>query len=85
MSMFTFMSPIASSMVAPASFQIAQDLHITTSIEVAMTISIYVLAYGECLRDSLMGLCKLNGYSCRPSIPRTFERNIRPLKSTATC
>lgn len=32
-------------MVAPASFQIAQDLHITSSIEVALTISVYVLAY----------------------------------------
>lgn len=47
MSMFTFMSPVASSMVAPAAFQIAQDLHITRSIEVSMTVSIYVLAYGE--------------------------------------
>jgi MFS family permease len=41
------MSPIASSIVAPAAFQMAQDLHITKSIEVSMIISIYVLAYGE--------------------------------------
>ncbi|KIP04994.1 hypothetical protein PHLGIDRAFT_108834 [Phlebiopsis gigantea 11061_1 CR5-6] len=44
-SSFTFISPVSSSMVAPAAFQIAQDLNITTSIEVSMTISVFVLAY----------------------------------------
>lgn len=46
MSLFTFISPVASSMVAPAAFQIAEELDITQSIEVSMTISVYVLAYG---------------------------------------
>lgn len=46
-SSFTFISPVSSSMVAPAAFQIAQDLNITKSIEVSMTISVYILAYGE--------------------------------------
>ena len=45
-SLFTFLSPVASSMVAPAAFQIAEELHITASIEISMTISVYVLAYG---------------------------------------
>ena len=46
MSLFTLMSALSSSMVAPAAFQIADDLHITESVEVSMTISIFVLAYG---------------------------------------
>ncbi len=33
-------------MVAPASFQIADELNITSEIEVSMTISVFVLAYG---------------------------------------
>ncbi|KAJ3553505.1 hypothetical protein NM688_g3576 [Phlebia brevispora] len=44
-SSFTFISPVSSSMVAPASLQIAQELHITESIEISMTISVFVLAY----------------------------------------
>jgi len=44
-SLFTFISPVASSMVAPAAFQIAQDLSITKSIEISLTISVYILAY----------------------------------------
>ncbi|KAI0090531.1 MFS polyamine transporter [Irpex rosettiformis] len=45
MSLFTLMSALSSSMVAPAAFQIAADLNITQSVEVSMTISIFVLAY----------------------------------------
>lgn len=47
MSLFTLMSALASSMVAPAALQIAEDLGITATVEVSMTLSIYVLAYGE--------------------------------------
>ena len=47
MSLFTLMSALASSMVAPAALQIAEDLDITATVEVSMTLSIYVLAYGE--------------------------------------
>ncbi|KAI0090532.1 MFS polyamine transporter [Irpex rosettiformis] len=45
MSLFTLMSALASSMVAPAASQIAEDLNITATVEIAMTLSIYVLAY----------------------------------------
>ncbi|KAI0698229.1 MFS polyamine transporter [Cytidiella melzeri] len=45
MSLFTLMSALASSMVAPAAFQIAHDLHITASVEVSMAVSVFVLAY----------------------------------------
>ncbi len=47
MSLFALISALSSSMVAPAAFQIAADLHITASVEVSMTISVFVLAYGK--------------------------------------
>jgi hypothetical protein len=45
-SSFTFISPVSSSMVAPASETIAQQFEITSTVLIAMTISIFVLAYG---------------------------------------
>jgi multidrug resistance protein len=44
-SSFTFISPVASSMVAPALDVIAKDLHITQSVELQLVLSIFVLAY----------------------------------------
>ncbi|PCH33985.1 MFS polyamine transporter [Wolfiporia cocos MD-104 SS10] len=44
-SAFTFISPISSSMVAPAAAQVAERFGITSSVEAAMTISVFVLAY----------------------------------------
>ncbi|KAI0654246.1 MFS polyamine transporter [Cubamyces menziesii] len=44
-SSYTFISPIASSMVAPAASQIAQAFNIHHSFEGNLTISIFVLAY----------------------------------------
>ncbi|KAI0782991.1 MFS polyamine transporter [Abortiporus biennis] len=44
-SAFTFISPLSSSIIAPASEQIAQDFTITDSAELTMTISVFVLAY----------------------------------------
>ncbi|OCH94668.1 MFS polyamine transporter [Obba rivulosa] len=44
-SAFTFISPISSSMVAPAAGQIAQDFHITNTVEIALTISVFILGY----------------------------------------
>ncbi|KAI0055618.1 MFS polyamine transporter [Artomyces pyxidatus] len=43
-SAFAFMSPVSSSMAAPASAQIADEFHISGSLA-AMTVSIFVLAY----------------------------------------
>lgn len=46
-SAFTFLSPISSSMVAPAAeTQIAVDFHLTNPTMVAITISVFVLGYG---------------------------------------
>ncbi|KAK8190222.1 MFS multidrug transporter-like protein [Phyllosticta capitalensis] len=44
-SSFTFISPVSSSMVAPALTSIAKDLNITTEIEQQLSLSIFVLAY----------------------------------------
>ncbi|KAI0055281.1 MFS polyamine transporter [Artomyces pyxidatus] len=44
-SAFTFISPVSSSMVAPAVGQIAQQFGITSTVIEAMSISVFVLAY----------------------------------------
>ncbi|RAL65662.1 hypothetical protein DID88_005333 [Monilinia fructigena] len=44
-SSFTFISPVSSSMVAPALASISSDLHIVNSIEQSLVLSIFVLAY----------------------------------------
>ena len=43
--MYTFVSPLASSMMAPGLPEIAQKYNITSSTTVAMTQSIFLLAY----------------------------------------
>ncbi|KDR79428.1 hypothetical protein GALMADRAFT_117698 [Galerina marginata CBS 339.88] len=44
-SSFTFISPVSSSMVAPATEQIAEQFGITSPILIAMTTSVFVLGY----------------------------------------
>lgn len=44
-SCFTFISPVSSSMIAPALTTIAKEFNLTNEIELAMTLSIFVLAY----------------------------------------
>jgi MFS family permease len=44
-SFFTFISPVSSSMVAPALGKMSRDLGITSEVESQMTLSIFVLAY----------------------------------------
>ncbi|CAK7220857.1 hypothetical protein SCUCBS95973_004298 [Sporothrix curviconia] len=44
-SLFTFISPVSSSMVAPALTDIGRDLDITSSVEQILTLSIFILAY----------------------------------------
>ncbi|KAI0195972.1 major facilitator superfamily domain-containing protein [Astrocystis sublimbata] len=44
-SLFTLISPVSSSLVAPALGSIADDLHITQDFEKNLTLSIFVLAY----------------------------------------
>ncbi|KAI4191612.1 MAG: hypothetical protein LQ346_004712 [Caloplaca aetnensis] len=44
-SSFTFISPVSSSMVAPAIQVIAKDLNITNEVESQMVLSVFVLAY----------------------------------------
>jgi hypothetical protein len=45
-SAFTFISPVSSSMVAPASSQLAEQFDIHSSVVLAMITSVFVLAYG---------------------------------------
>ncbi|KAF9044167.1 MFS polyamine transporter [Panaeolus papilionaceus] len=44
-SAFTFISPVSSSMVAPASAQVAREFGITSTVMMAMTTSVFVLGY----------------------------------------
>ena len=44
-SLFTFISPVSSSMVAPALASLGSDLHMSSSIEVELALSIFILAY----------------------------------------
>ncbi|KIP12227.1 hypothetical protein PHLGIDRAFT_62113 [Phlebiopsis gigantea 11061_1 CR5-6] len=44
-SAFTFISPVSSSMIAPATQQIAEQFNLTSSVVIALTTSIFVLAY----------------------------------------
>ncbi|KAF8994689.1 MFS polyamine transporter [Cyathus striatus] len=44
-SSFTFISPVSSSMIAPASAQLASDFGITSHTITAMTVSVFVLGY----------------------------------------
>ena len=45
MASFTFISPLSSSIVAPAISQISKDLQITSTVEQSLVFSIFVLAY----------------------------------------
>jgi hypothetical protein len=61
-SAFTFIAPVSSTMVAPAAQQVAEYFGITNNVMIAMTISIFVLAYGK--------------PSCRPSIQLESLNNL---------
>ncbi len=45
-SSFTFISPVSSSMIAPAANDMSREFGITSSVVTALTISVFVLAYG---------------------------------------
>jgi hypothetical protein len=45
-SAFTFISPVSSSMIAPASGQVAEQFDIHGTVILAMTTSVFVLGYG---------------------------------------
>jgi MFS family permease len=45
-SAYTFLSPVASAMIAPATPNIAAEFDIRSSVEIVLTVSIFVLAYG---------------------------------------
>src|SRR5260370_4955901 len=45
-SAFTFISPVSSSMIAPASGQVAEHFDIHSTVLIAMTVSAFFLGYG---------------------------------------
>jgi hypothetical protein len=51
-SAFTFISPVSSSMIAPASKQLAERFDIHSTVLLAMTVSVFVLGYGGYLSFS---------------------------------
>ena len=53
-SSFTFISPVSSSMIAPAAAQLAEELGITSTALIAMTTSIFILGYGEYFSGSTL-------------------------------
>ena len=44
-SLFTFMAPVASSMIAPCLKQISRDLHVDEGVEQTLMLSIFILAF----------------------------------------
>lgn len=58
-SCFTFISPVASTMVAPALDDIADQFNITTSVEKILVMSIFLLAYAGVLEQILVFMCHL--------------------------
>ncbi|VVT58596.1 uncharacterized protein SAPINGB_P006288 [Magnusiomyces paraingens] len=45
---YTFISPLASSIIAPAVTNMSENLHVTKDIEKSLTVSIFVLAWAIC-------------------------------------
>lgn len=45
-SAFTFISPVSSSMVAPAGMEVARQFNIHSPVLAAMTVSVFILGYG---------------------------------------
>lgn len=64
-SSFTFISPVSSAMVAPATEQIASEFGVTSNVLIAMTTSVFVLGYGTCYIWPLVATTSLTmSYSC---------------------
>jgi cellulose synthase/poly-beta-1,6-N-acetylglucosamine synthase-like glycosyltransferase len=59
-SLFTFISPLASSMMAPATPNIASEFGITNSAEAALVTSIFILAYGTCYPCIMLSILDRN-------------------------
>jgi hypothetical protein len=59
-SAFTFISPVSSSMIAPASRQLAEQFDIHSTVLLAMTVSVFVLAYGGNFHSSAHSLRSLH-------------------------
>lgn len=81
---FTFISPVSSSMIAPASGNLAKEFGITSDIIVALTTSVFVLAYGTFLSQTISSSVEMDFLlvSYWPPIPRSPLRDIRTFACT---
>jgi hypothetical protein len=89
-SAFTFISPVSSSIIAPASNQLAERFDIHSSVLNAMTVSVFVLAYGENFhshrrRPSLIARFRRRHHSLWALIPWPAQQNIWTLARFTTC
>ena len=86
-SLFTFISPVSSSMIAPASSKVAEEFGITSAVMIAMTTSIFILAYGASDHDLFSVLCSCTsvsfGFSHRPTLFGPAKRDIRSFPHSA--
>lgn len=71
-SAFTFISPVSSSMIAPASDALAADLGISNSVIIALTTSVFVLAYGAFVGRHVRNT-HTDGNSLRTSVSRPAQ------------
>ena len=88
-SAFTFISPVSSSMIAPASSQLAERFDIHSTVILAMTTSVFVLGYGGYVSFSAQtafahcGFCYC--HSLWAFIPWPSQRDVRTLACITTC
>lgn len=81
-STFTFISPVSSSMIAPASQQLASEFGITSTTTLAMATSVFVLGYGASryIPRYLSHSSPLKyTSSVRPPLPWTSLRTLWPI------
>ena len=77
-------------MIAPASNQLAEQFDIHSSVLIAMTVSVFILAYGENFhshrrRPSLIARLRHRHHSVWAVIPWPTQRNIWTLARFTTC
>ena len=89
-SAFTFISPVSSSMIAPGLSQLAERFDVHSNVLLAMTISVFVLAYGENFhshrrKPSLIARIRHPHHSLWALIPWSAQRNIWTLACLTTC
>ena len=76
-SAYVFMSPVSSSMMAPASERIAAQFGVTNSTLIALQTSMFLGGYGMYKISDLLSDLTERLYSCRSVGVRPTQRSIR--------